>query len=109
MSPLAAWTKVSVDDFGFLNKRMQGYICDLPNRDFSTLKKPKSSQTGYQNNRLDHSLQTASFKELDGADIKHIFAALIHDVGDALAPENHFHVSATIIQPFSLDEMAWIL
>ncbi|MAU78391.1 MAG: hypothetical protein CMN48_05445 [SAR116 cluster bacterium] len=60
-------------------------------------------------NRLDHSLQTASFEERNGADIEPIFAALIHDFGNALAPENHSQVSTTIIQPFSLDEVAWIL
>ena len=47
--------------------------------------------------------------ERDGADIELIVAALIHDVGNALAPENHSQVSATIIQPFSLDEVTWIL
>jgi predicted HD phosphohydrolase len=34
---------------------------------------------------------------------------LIHDVGNALAPENHSQVSATIIQPFSLDKVIGIL
>ena len=69
----------------------------------------KSSLTSYQINRLGNSLQTASREESDGADIEFIFASLIHDVGNALAPENHSQVSATIIQPFSLDEVTWIL
>ena len=65
--------------------------------------------TSYQINRLDHSLQTASFEERDGADIELIVAAFIHNVGNALAAENHSQVSKTIIQPFSLDEVRWIL
>tara|TARA_A200000113_G_scaffold198348_1_gene190416 strand:- start:332 stop:607 length:276 start_codon:yes stop_codon:yes gene_type:complete len=48
-------------------------------------------------------------EERNGADIELIFAALIHDVGNALAPENHSQVFTTIIQPFSLDEVTWIL
>ena len=56
-----------------------------------------------------HVVQTASFEERDGADIELIFAALIHDVSNALSQENHSQVSATIIQPLSLDEVTWIL
>ena len=88
---------------------MLDYICDLQNRDLDTLKDAKSSLTSYEINRFDHSLQTASFEARDGADIKLIFAALFHDVGNALKPENHPQVSATIIQPFSLDEVTLFL
>ena len=45
--------------------------------------------------------------ERDEADIELIVAALIHDVYDALAPEKHCQVSATIIRPFSRDEVTW--
>ena len=88
---------------------MQYYICDPSNRDLATLKELKSSLTSYQINQLDHSLQTASCAERDGADIELIVAAFIHNVGNALAAENHSQVSKTIIQPFSLDEVRWIL
>ena len=82
---------------------MRDYTFDLPNRDLATLKELKSSLTSYQIYRLDHSRQTASFEERDAADIELIVAALIHDVGNALAPQNHSQLSATIIQPVSLD------
>ena len=78
----AAWTKDSVDDLGFLNNLISNYICNLPNRDLATLKKLKSSLTSYQNNRIDHLLQTALFEERDGADIEIIVATLSHDVGN---------------------------
>ena len=41
MFPFATWTRDSVDDFEFLIKLMQDYICDLPNRDLATLKELK--------------------------------------------------------------------
>ena len=75
----------------------------------AALKERKSSLTSFQINRIDHSRQTASFEERDRADIELIVAALIHDVGDERAPENHSQVSATIIRPFSLDEITWFL
>ena len=109
MFPSAESNRDLVDDFGFFNKLLQDYIYDLPNRDLATLEEVKSSLKSHQINRLDHSLQTESFEESDGADIELIFASLILDVGNALAPENHSQVSAKIIQPFSLDEVTWIL
>ena len=60
-------------------------------------------------NRLDHSLRTAERAERYGADIGLIVATLIHDVGKTLAPKNHSQMSATIIRPFSRDEVTWIL
>ena len=88
---------------------MQDYICDPPNRDAASLKELKNNLTSYQFNRLDRSLQTALSAERNGADIELIVAALNHDIADALAPENLSLVFATIIQPFSRDEVIWIL
>ena len=92
-----------------MNKLIYDHICVLPNRGFAALKEFKSNLTSYQINRLNHSLQTASFEERDEADIELIVAAFIHNVGNALAAENNSQVFKTIIQPFSLDEVTWIL
>ena len=64
---------------------------------------------GYQVTRLEHSLQTASRAEADGADIEFIVAALIHDIGDDLAPENHSQMAAAIIRPYVRAEVTWVL
>ena len=88
---------------------MQNYICELPNHDLANLEEIKGSLTSYQTDRVYNSPQKASLEEQDGADTEPIFAALIHDVGNALAPENHSQVSSTIIQPFCLDKVTWIL
>ena len=55
------------------------------------------SMGGYQITRLEHSLQTAARAQADGADIEMIVAALIHDLGDELAPDNHSQYAASII------------
>ena len=41
----------------------------------------------YQISRLDHCLQTATRAENDGADDETIACALLHDIGDILAPD----------------------
>ena len=71
----------------------------------SALKELKSSLASRLINQLDYSLQIAMRAERDGADIELIIAALIHDVGIALATKNHSQVYAIIIRPFSLDEV----
>ena len=42
--------------------------------------------SGYQITRLDHGLQAATRARRDGADLDWVVAALLHDIGDRLAP-----------------------
>ena len=98
-----------IENYEFLYKLEWNYIRGLPNRSLSILKELKSSLASRLINRLDYSSQTTERAEQDGADIELIVAALIHDVGKRLTPENHSQMSATIIRPFSLDEVTWIL
>jgi predicted HD phosphohydrolase len=64
---------------------------------------------GYQITRLEHGLQSASRAERDGADIDWIVAALLHDIGDGLAPQNHDKMAAEIIRPFVREEVTWVV
>ena len=98
-----------VENYEFLHKLEWDYIRSLPNRSLSTLKELKSSLASCLINRLDYSPRTARRAERVGADIELIVAALIYNVDNTLAPENHSQMSATIIRPFSLDEVTWIL
>ena len=95
----------SIENCELLYNLEQNDICSLLNHDLATLKKLKSSLTSYQINRLDHSLQIKKCAEPDGAGIEIIVDVLNHNIGDAPAPEDHSRVPATIIRPFSQDEM----
>ncbi len=64
---------------------------------------------GYQVTRLDHGLQTATRAEADGADLDWVVGALLHDIGDGLAPQNHDRFSAEVIRPFVRWEVAWVV
>ena len=44
---------------------------------------------GFPVSRLEHSLQTATRAERDGRDEEYLVCALLHDIGDTLAPYNH--------------------
>ena len=53
---------------------------------------------GFPVDRLEHSLQTATRAERDGRDDEYLVCALIHDIGDTLAPYNHPDIAAAIVK-----------
>ena len=63
----------------------------------------------YQISRLQHSLQTATRAEEDGADIETIVCALLHDIGDVISPANHSQVSAALLRPYVNEKNYWIV
>ena len=67
----------------------------------------RHSLSGYKVDRLEHSLQTATRAERSGADIDWIVCALIHDLGDDLAPLNHDSLAAAIVKPYVREECSW--
>ena len=64
---------------------------------------------GYKITRQQHALQTATRARRDGADIDWVVAALLHDIGDALAPQNHDRFAAEILRPYLRDEVTWVV
>lgn len=62
---------------------------------------------GYKISRLTHGLQCATRAWRDGADLDWVVAALLHDIGDGLAPQNHDEYAASIIRPFMREEVVW--
>ena len=61
----------------------------------------------YKISRLVHGLQAGTRAYRDGADIDWVVGALLHDIGDGLAPQNHDRMSAEVIRPFVRWDVAW--
>jgi predicted HD phosphohydrolase len=97
------------EDYELLDRCEQDYVRALPDRVLTALRKLDQSLPGYRLSRLEHSLQTATRALKDGADDELIVAALIHDVGDELAPYNHAEIAAGIIRPYVRPEVTWIV
>ncbi|HLN48616.1 MAG TPA: HD domain-containing protein [Steroidobacteraceae bacterium] len=97
------------EDYQLLERYERDYLQELPERILAALEKLKDSYGGYPLSRLDHSLQAATRARNDGADEELIVAALIHDVGDDLAPCNHAELAAAIIRPYVRAEVTWIV
>jgi predicted HD phosphohydrolase len=97
------------EDYELLEESERDYIHALPDRILAALRKLDNGLQGYPVSRLGHSLQTATRALKDGADDELIVAALIHDVGDDLAPHNHSEIAAGIIRPYVRPEVTWIV
>ena len=96
-------------DYELLSRLEDEFVTALPERILDAIKNLDNSLAGYQISRLEHSLQSATRAERDGADIEMIVGALIHDLGDDLAPLNHSQLAAAIIRPYVRTEVAWII
>jgi predicted HD phosphohydrolase len=97
------------EDYELLDQAERVYVKALPDRILEALRKLDHSLQGYQVTRLGHSLQTATRALKDGADEELILAALIHDIGDDLAPYNHSEIAAGIIRPYVRAEVTWVV
>jgi len=97
------------EDYQFLHGLERRYIAALPDRLLADLRRLDDGLGGYQITRYEHSLQSATRAEADGADIDWIVAALFHDIGDVLAPENHSQLAAAILRPYVREEVTWVV
>jgi predicted HD phosphohydrolase len=97
------------EDYLLLDKLERECTRRLPEKIFAALGQLGHSFSGYQVTRLHHSLQTATRALRDGADDELIAAALIHDVGDELAPYSHQEIAAAILRPYVRAEVTWIV
>ena len=59
--------------------------------------------------RYEHSLQTATRALRAGECEEIVVAALLHDIGDILAPLNHAAIAAEILKPFVSRQVHWML
>ena len=97
------------EDYLLLDESEREYARHLPEKILSTMQELDHSLEGYRVSRLTHSLQTATRALNDGADDDMVVAALIHDVGDLLAPYNHADVAAALLKPYVRPEVTWIV
>jgi predicted HD phosphohydrolase len=69
----------------------------------------RNDHGGFPVDRLEHSLQTATRAERDGRDEEYVFCALLHDIGDNLAPYNHADIAAGVVKPFVSEANHWLV
>ena len=97
------------EDYELLARFEEEFAAGLADRVLAQLRALSGSLAGYQVDRLEHSLQTATRAYRDGADEEMVVAALLHDIDDLLAPHSHGELSAMILRPYVTEKTCWIV
>ena len=97
------------EDYLLLDKHEKKFVEGTADRLIKFMSGLNSSLEGYKINRLEHSLQTATRALNDKADDEMIVAALLHDIGDELAPLNHSEYAAAVLKPYVSEKTRWIV
>jgi|TARA_B100001964_G_scaffold105460_1_gene117692 predicted HD phosphohydrolase len=97
------------EDYLLLNKNEKKFIEGTADRILKFMSALSNTLEGYQITRLEHSLQTATRALNDKADDEMIVGALLHDIGDELAPLNHSEYAAAVLKPYVSEKTHWII
>ena len=101
--------KGTKDEYLLLDEYEQNYIKGTANRILKFMEGLTQTLEGYKITRLEHSLQTATRAYIDKADEEMVVAALLHDIGDELAPLNHSEYAAAVLKPYVSEKTHWII
>ena len=99
----------SEEDYLLLDKHEKKFIEGTADRIIKFMSGLTKTLEGYKINRLEHSLQTATRALNDKANDEMIVAALLHDIGDELAPLNHSEYAAAVLKPYVSEKTHWIV
>ena len=97
------------DDYLFLDRHEKNFASKTADRILKFMSGLTETLEGYQISRLEHSLQSATRAYKNGESEEMVVAALLHDIGDELAPMNHSEYAAAILKPYVSERTHWIL
>ena len=92
-----------------LNAWKMNTVAALPDRLLAALRGLENTLSGYQVSRLEHSLQSATRAEAASETEEYVIAALLHDIGDEIAPHSHSELAAAVLRPYVSDKVHWII
>ncbi|MEO0763571.1 MAG: HD domain-containing protein, partial [Pseudomonadota bacterium] len=100
----------TAEDYALLDRLEKPFVAGTAERLMRELAaQADETLSGYRITRLEHGLQAATRARRDGADDDWVVAALFHDIGDRLAPQNHDRMAAEILRPYVREEVAWVV
>jgi predicted HD phosphohydrolase len=102
-------TKGTAEDYAPIAEAAMEHAVNLPERIIQHLEMLKGDHGGFAVDRYTHCLQTATRAYRDGRDEEYVVCALLHDIGDILAPANHADFAATLLEPYISDKNFWIM
>lgn len=97
------------EEYEFLDPFEREHAAGTADRMLDALASLDGSMGGYRITRLGHSLQSGARAWRDGADDDWVISALLHDIGDILAPWNHAALAAAVLKPFVREQCTWVV
>jgi predicted HD phosphohydrolase len=96
-------------DVRLINADADADALELPGRLMNAVADLERFQGSLKVSRLEHSLQSATRASRAGKDKEYVAAALLHDIGDGLAPHSHGEMVAAVLRPFVSERVCWIV
>jgi predicted HD phosphohydrolase len=100
----------TAEEYALLGRIAKAHVqATLTGNVLAMLKRLEGPAMGYKIDRYQHSLQSATRALKDGAAEEMVVAALLHDIGDVVAPENHSALAAAVLRPYVGEETHWVI
>ena len=97
------------EDYELLDRYEAEFTDSLAHRILEQLERLDDSFSGYKVSRLEHCLQSATRAHRAGESEEVVVAALVHDIGDMIAPFSHSELAAAVLRPFVSEKTYWIV
>jgi predicted HD phosphohydrolase len=97
------------EEYELLAMLEHDYVAGTADRVLEYFRAQDQTFMGYAISRQQHALQAATRALRDDAGEEMIVAALLHDLGDALAPYSHSDFAAAILRPYVSERTWWIV
>ena len=110
--PVAAYTRMDQGteaDYALQQELARPFIAATAERVLAYLEGLVGGLPGFKVDRYEHSLQTATRALRAGECEEVVVAALVHDIGDVLAPENHAELGAAVLRPYVAKHTYWMV
>ncbi len=102
-------SEFSSDYMTYIEDYLEDDLRIVPDRVLDLLRSMGTLHQGFAVSQLDHSLQTATRAERDGADLDMVVASLCHDIGKTFSNMNHPAIAAEMLRPWVSDEAYWVV
>ena len=96
-------------EYELLDRYEAEFTDSLARRILDHLAQLDGSISGYKVSRLEHCLQSATRAHRAGEPEEVVVAALVHDIGDMIAPFSHSELAAAVLRPFVSEKIYWIV
>jgi predicted HD phosphohydrolase len=99
----------TAQDFAAIEEALVDFDAGLPDRILTMIDRLEDSIEAFPVSRREHVLQSATRALRDDRGADYVVAALVHDLGDDLAPHSHGLLTSAILMPYVEEWLSWVI